>query len=91
MGQNSELLIKVPGIGKKTADRLILELKDKFTNDQITQNINQFPTEITDIQNALLALGYNQKDIVNVTKDFEEDITVNNGIRQALKILSKNL
>jgi Holliday junction DNA helicase RuvA len=91
MEQNSDLLIKVPGIGKKTADRLILELKDKFENDRISTNSNQAPTQITDIQNALLALGYSQKDIINVTREFEEDISVNDGIRQALKLLSKNL
>ncbi|MBT6014980.1 MAG: Holliday junction branch migration protein RuvA, partial [Nitrosomonadales bacterium] len=42
----------------------------------------------SDIQNALLALGYNQKDILIVTKDLEENISVNDGIKKALKLLS---
>jgi Holliday junction DNA helicase RuvA len=89
--QDSGLLTKIPGIGKKTAERLTLELKDKFKDDQIQLHSSQTPTEMTDIQNALIALGYSQKDVMNVTRELAADISVNDGIRQALKLLSKNL
>jgi Holliday junction DNA helicase RuvA len=89
--QDSGLLTKIPGIGKKTAERLTLELKDKFKDDQIQLHSSQPPTEMTDIQNALIALGYSQKDVMSVTRELVADISVNDGIRQALKLLSKNL
>ena len=49
---------------------------------------NQGSSELSDIQNALLALGYNQKDILTVTKDLDANVKVNDGIKQALKLLS---
>ena len=89
--QESHLLIKIPGIGKKTAERLVLELKDKFKEEQIKITSNKEPTILEDIQNALIALGYTPKDVVAVTKELATDISLNDGIRQALKLLSKNL
>ena len=89
--QESDLLIKIPGIGKKTAERLVLELKDKFKDDQIKIISNKEPTILEDIQNALIALGYTSKDVIIVTKELASDISLNDGIRQALKLLSKNL
>ena len=86
--QDVNSLTKIPGIGKKTAERLILELKDKFSDTEFATSKNQGSSELSDIQNALLALGYNQKDILTVTKDLGENITVNDGIKQALKLLS---
>jgi Holliday junction DNA helicase RuvA len=88
--QESDLLIKIPGIGKKTAERLVLELKDKFKEDQIKITSNKEPTILEDIQNALIALGYSSKDVITVTKELVLDISLNDGIRQALKLLSKN-
>ena len=81
-------LTKIPGVGKKTAERLILELKDKFSDTEFAASKNQGSSELSDIQNALLALGYNQKDILTVTKDLDANVTVNDGIKQALKLLS---
>ena len=78
----------LPGVGKKTAERLILELKDKFSDTEFAASKNQGSSQLSDIQNALLALGYNQKDILTVTKDLDENVTVNDGIKQALKLLS---
>ena len=89
--QEHDLLIKIPGIGKKTAERLVLELKDKFNGDQIETTSNKEPTILDDIQNALIALGYSSKDITTVNKELSPDISLNDGIRQALKLLSKNL
>ena len=89
--QEFDLLIKIPGIGKKTAERLVLELKDKFKDDQIKITSNKEPTILEDIQNALIALGYTSKDVIIVTKELASDTPLNDGIRQALKMLSKNL
>ena len=89
--QEPDLLIKIPGIGKKTAERLVLELKDKFNADQIKITTNKEPSILDDIKNALTALGYSSKDINTVTKNLVPDISLNDGIRQALKSLSKNL
>jgi len=86
--QDVNSLTKIPGVGKKTAERLILELKDKFSDTEFAASKNQGSSQLSDIQNALLALGYNQKDILTVTKDLGENITVNDGIKQALKLLS---
>jgi len=86
--QDVNSLTKIPGVGKKTAERLILELKDKFSDTEFATSKNQGSSELSDIQNALLALGYNQKDILTVTKDLDANVTVNDGIKQALKLLS---
>ena len=81
-------LTKIPGVGKKTAERLILELKDKFSDAEFQSSNISSSKELDDIQNALSALGYNQKDILLVTKEFEPNISVNDGIKRALKLLS---
>ena len=81
-------LTKIPGVGKKTAERLILELKDKFSDTEFQSSNISSSKELDDIQNALSALGYNQKDILLVTKELEPNISVNDGIKRALKLLS---
>ena len=81
-------LTKIPGVGKKTAERLIVELKDKFSDTDFQSSNISNSKELDDIQNALSALGYNQKDILLVTKDLNPKITVNDGIKKALKLLS---
>jgi Holliday junction DNA helicase RuvA len=88
--QNADLLCTIPGIGKKTADRLTLELKDKFKGDEMQVNSDENSIQMTDIQNALLALGYSHKDVNSVTRELSEDISVNDGIRQSLRLLSRN-
>ena len=86
----SDLLVKIPGIGKKTADRLVLELKDKFKDIPADGSTDSIPSQVDDIQNALLGLGYSLKDAATVVRELPDDISVNDGIRQALKMLSKN-
>jgi len=81
-------LTKIPGVGKKTAERLIVELKDKFSDTDFQSSNASNSKELDDIQNALFALGYNQKDILLVTKELDPKITVNDGIKKALKLLS---
>jgi len=86
----SNLLVKIPGIGKKTADRLVLELKDKFKDVPVDGSKDSIPSQVDDIQNALIGLGYSLKDAVTVVRELPDEISVNDGIRQALKMLSKN-
>ena len=88
--QESGRLTKIPGIGKKTAERLLLELKDKL-GANLTQavGINKAPPPSSDILNALLALGYSDREAVAAVKDLPEGVTVTDGIRQALKRLGK--
>ncbi|HZN25456.1 MAG TPA: Holliday junction branch migration protein RuvA [Burkholderiales bacterium] len=86
--RDSGRLTKIPGIGKKTAERLLLELKDKL---DITVIEVRADTEGggSDIVNALLALGYSDKEAQFAVKNLESGLSVTEGIRQALKALSK--
>ena len=88
--QEVGLLTRVPGIGKKTAERLLLELKDKFTLDSALSIKGSGITSISqDVLNALIALGYNERESLNAVKSLDINLTVNDGIKQALKYLSK--
>ena len=81
-------LIKVPGIGKKTAERLLLELKGKLS--EAVPSV-AFAVEDCqhDILNALLALGYNDREAAAAMKPLPARISTSDGIRQALRHLSK--
>ena len=86
--QEAGRLTKIPGIGKKTAERLLLELKGKLGADlggggAVTQDSN------SDILNALLALGYSDKEAALALKQVPAGSSVSDGIRHALKALSK--
>ncbi len=84
--QEAGLLTRVPGIGKKTAERLLLELKDKFTLDSALSIKGSGITSISqDVLNALIALGYNERESLNAVKSLDVNLTVNDGIKQALK------
>ena len=88
--QDSKQIIKIPGIGKKTAERLLLELRDKLNSDMISVNNQISSSKVNnDVLNALLSLGYNEREASWVTKQLSADVTVSEGIRQALKLLSK--
>jgi Holliday junction DNA helicase RuvA len=88
--QESGRLTKIPGIGKKTAERILLELKDKLAADVTTAvGVHRAPPVSSDILNALLALGYSDREAVAAVKDLPEGVTVTDGIRQALKRLGK--
>lgn len=88
--QDATYLIRVPGIGKKTAERLLLELRDKL--DAVSpalENIRSSASENDDIYNALLALGYSDREVNKVVKQMPANLSVSDGIRQALQWLSK--
>lgn len=84
-------LTKVPGIGKKTAERLLLELQGKFVAASLLGGAAASVTASADndIANALVALGYSEKEADWAAKQLPKDVDVSGGIRQALKLLSK--
>ncbi len=82
-------LIKIPGIGKKTAERLLLELKGKLAETTGVALPAAAADARSDIANALLALGYNEKEATAAMKQLPADVGTSDGIRQALKLLSK--
>jgi Holliday junction DNA helicase RuvA len=86
--QDVTMLTRIPGVGKKTAERLILELKDKFSIANVNAE-NQPKSASHDVLNALLALGYNEREAVAAVKLLDSEISVSDGIKQALKSLSK--
>ena len=81
-------LIRVPGIGKKTAERLLLELRGKLV-ESLPANFVAAEDCQSDILNALLALGYNDRETLAVMKQLPAGSSTSDGIRQALKLLSK--
>ena len=86
--QETGRLTKVPGIGKKTAERLLLELKDKLPTSGPAA-VAVVHDDQQDILNALQALGYNDREAGAALKQLPAGLTVSDGIRQALKLLSK--
>ena len=88
--QDSGRLTKIPGIGKKTAERLLLELKDKLNITVSVTPAAGAGSAAADVVNALLALGYNDKEASWAVKQLPAEANVNDGIRQALKLLSKS-
>jgi Holliday junction DNA helicase RuvA len=85
--QDAARLTKVPGIGKKTAERLLLELKGKL--------VDALPSDTKggsggDVLNALLGLGYSEKEAQAAVKTLPPGLAVTEGIRAALKALAKS-
>jgi Holliday junction DNA helicase RuvA len=92
--QETGRLVKIPGIGKKTAERLLLELKGKLpVGGSAAVKVGAGGTAAadaaSDILNALLALGYSDREALAATRGLPADIGVSDGIRQALKLLAK--
>lgn len=88
--QDAARFVKVPGIGKKTAERLLLELKGKLGAD-IGAGSGGAPASDAqaDILQALIALGYSEKEAQASLKALPKDVGVSDGIKQALKALAK--
>ena len=87
--QESTRLVKVPGIGKKTAERLLLELKGKLGADIGAVRGAANSDAQADILQALLALGYNDKEAAAALKALPAEVGVSEGIKMALKALAK--
>jgi Holliday junction DNA helicase RuvA len=86
--QDSGRLTKIPGIGKKTAERLLLELRGKLEMIS-TPGAAPSVSRSQDVLNALLALGYNEREANWAIGQLSDGLPVADGIRQALKLLSK--
>lgn len=89
--QEAGRIVKVPGIGKKTAERLLLELKGKLGADLPALGAagSAVGDAAADIQQALMALGYNEKDAAAALKALPAGVGVTEGIKQALKALAR--
>lgn len=87
--QDASRLVKVPGIGKKTAERLLLELKGKLAPALNAPGFVAASDAQTDILQALIALGYSDKEAQAALKVLPADVSVSDGIKQALKSLAR--
>ena len=86
--QEAGRLVKIPGIGKKTAERLLLELKGKMGSDLGLSPSAQIHSAQNDIMQALMTLGYSDKEASAAFKQLPSEIGVSEGIKQALKALA---
>ena len=82
-------LVKVPGVGKKTAERLLLELKGKLGAELPGVRAHAASDAQADILQALLALGYSDKEAATALKALPQEVGVSEGIKLALKALAK--
>jgi Holliday junction DNA helicase RuvA len=87
--QESGRLVKVPGIGKKTAERLLLELKGKLGPDLGTPAAAALDDAQADIVQALVALGYSEREAAAALKALPPGVAVGEGIKLALKALNR--
>ncbi|HUQ75564.1 MAG TPA: Holliday junction branch migration protein RuvA [Burkholderiales bacterium] len=81
--QDAARLVRIPGIGKKTAERLLLELKGKLADAVAEPSARRG----SDVVHALVALGYSEKEAAAASKDVAPDLPVAEAIRAALKTL----
>ena len=86
---NATLLTRVPGIGKKTADRLVLELKGKLAGNAFAPAGGAASAAQADILSALMALGYSEREAQASVRALPAEVTVSEGIRLALKALAR--
>ena len=89
--QDVARMIKIPGIGRKTAERLLLELRDRLAGAAPGSATTAVASPRTDALNALLALGYSEKEAAAALAKLPADLAAAEAIRQALRALSKVL
>jgi len=87
--EDSARLTRIPGIGKKTAERLVLELRDKLPKTISVARSADAAAAGADVLNALLALGYNEREAVTAVKQVPTQLQLPDAIRHALKHLAK--
>jgi Holliday junction DNA helicase RuvA len=83
--QDAARLTRIPGIGKKTAERLLLELKGKVVEGADARTGGR----ASEVLQALVALGYSEKEAGAAVKDLAVDLPVAEAIRTALKTLAR--
>ena len=83
--KNIAPLTKIPGVGTKTAERLLVEMADKISEDSLTTSVGQSSSSELEAQSALLALGYKNSEVVKMLKPLDKSLTTEDLIRQALK------
>jgi Holliday junction DNA helicase RuvA len=88
VAQEAQTLTRVPGIGKKTAERLLLELRDKLP--ETGAGVVHAHDGGNDILNALISLGYNAREAAWAIEKLPPGLSTTEGIRQSLKLLSKS-
>ena len=76
-------LVRIPGVGKKTAERLLLELRDKLDGPALLPEASG-----GDVRNALIALGYSEKEVAQALGRIDPALSTSDAIRQGLRILS---
>ena len=92
LNQEVERLIKIPGIGRKTAERLIIEIKDTLTSWQLNMNLAQDQKPRKDAISALIALGYKPKEAKYAVDAIKElQLTSEALIRMALKNMTRGI
>ena len=93
VNEDIDALVHLPGIGKKTAERLVVEMKDKvseISDDQSNLPDSGVNSAVAEAINALVNLGYKTKDAKNILDKIDsEELSVEDLIRQALKSLNK--
>ncbi len=93
--QDVKRLTRIPGIGNKTAERLLLELKGQaarlltMPGSALASPLAAAPSPADDVVNALLALGYSEREAAAACRELPTDLPVSEAIRAALKLLSK--
>jgi holliday junction DNA helicase RuvA len=87
-GQDAGRFTRIPGIGKKTAERLLLELKDRLTATVAAAPAGAVH-ERGDVMSALIALGYSDREAERAVATLTPGLGVTDGIRQALRVLSR--
>lgn len=95
--EDDKHLCRAPGIGKKTAGRIILELKDKIKTDEVSEGVDiqqgfediapSNSNAIGEALGALLALGYSEKEAENALKKVNRQESVENIIKECLRVL----
>lgn len=99
VSNDTSKLVKLPGVGAKTAARIVLELKDKLKNQNLVESQKEVSKKNVIIEenteeaiSALQVLGYNRKDIEKVFEKIETDkLTLEDMIKQGLKYLSNKM